>query len=319
MSNPQISPREGETPDRGRESPEETYEKLYRRRAAKRKQEHVIDQLEALGSDVPYERARECCMRIDQEADGTITSRYCNSRWCVVCARIRCGHHVRNQLPVIRSWEDPQLVTLTIPNIPWGGGSKAASRLRQTYEEMLDRFNNAKRSCNRTRGLDFRALRNFEVVWNGEREELNTHFHVVVPDQEIAEALIEEWLKRCPQAVRDAQDVRPLGSEEEDLLEVCKYVTKIVGGEEGECAYPPKVLDVIFRAMHSKKLLQSVGYSPADFDGVEDEEIEELEQLERQMCSWKRVGEPVCWHWEPGIGDWVDRETGEVFVGGEPP
>lgn len=308
---PQNGSRErGESPEN---DPAEARERMAKRRQAKRATLELVKRLDELESPVPYERAFSCCERIDQE-DGQLTSKYCNSRWCVVCNRIRTGRHVNNQLPVVRSWEDSHLVTLTVPNLAWGGGSKAAGRLRSCYEEMLRRFNLAKRSINRKHGLDFRALRSFEVVWNEEREELNTHWHVVVPSAEIAEALVEEWMARCSEASRAAQDVRPMGDAESDLLEVCKYVTKIIGGTEGEPAYPIEVLDAIFRGLKGKHLTQSIGYSPEEFGGDDDRQIEEMEDLEHRMTAFRRPGEDLEWNWEEDVGDWVDRKTGEMLT-----
>ena len=126
---------------------------------------------------------------------------------------------------------------------------------------------------------------------------------------------MEEWLKRCPQAARSAQDVRVMGDTEDDLLEVCKYVTKIIGGEEGEPAYPVEVLDAIFRGLKGKHLFQSVGYCPKDFGGDTDEEVEEMEELEEHLVAYTRPREEINWIWEAAVEDWVDHSTGECLTG----
>ena len=64
------------------------------------------------------------CARNVETAEGRVLAKYCKNRLCIVCNSIRTAVLVNTYQPIIDKWEQPQFVTLTIPNI------KAAVRLQ---------------------------------------------------------------------------------------------------------------------------------------------------------------------------------------------
>ena len=75
----------------------------------------------------------------------------------------------------------------------------------------------------RTRGLDYRAVENWEVTYNAEADSYHPHVHCVVRGKAQALAIREEWLKRCQTASAAAQDVRPWDGTVDGMKEMVKY------------------------------------------------------------------------------------------------
>lgn len=270
----------------------------------------LTERLTALESpSQEYGRAFGCSKGVEQE-EGRLTSYYCRCRWCVTCNRIRMGHRINTYGPILREWGGAYLVTLTVPNV-------RAGELRDELGEMLHQFNLCKLQIRRTRGLQFACLRALEVTFNAERSDFHPHYHIAVKGEQQAYALVAEWLKRWPDAVRAAQDVTEWDGEDGGLKELTKYCTKLVAGEPGEEPPPAWALDVIFDALDGKHLFEPIGFSlPDDEADFEDADEEAFDELEARVVPWKRIGEKVMWWW---VGsDWVDRETGECLTGYAP-
>lgn len=264
----------------------------------------LVKQLEALESPLcdQYRRSLSCCKVIEQHR-GELTTHYCRARWCLVCNRIRMAQLVETYQPVFSTWESRFLVTLTVPNC-------SDRQLSPVLDEMLKAFTNAKRAIKRTLKLPFKAVRVTEVTYNNGRGDFHPHFHVIVEDQQAAEALREEWLKRWPRAARSAQDVRRWGEDERDLLEICKYTTKLVMMKNGQQP-SEEALDVIFRALERRRLFQPVGFTlPKD--------PEDIDELQAVAVAYIRPEQNILWTWVQALHDWVNLDTGEYLTGYEP-
>jgi hypothetical protein len=277
----------------------------------------LLRELDELDSPVPYHHAFECSKMVEQH-DGHLTTRYCKSRWCIICNRIRMAKRIDAYEPVFRQWQEEnevQFVTLTVPNVP-------ASQLNETLDEMMHQLKLCRRAIRRTRGLDYRAVRSIEVTFNEERGDYHPHFHLAVPGKALALALVEEWLKRWESASEAAQDVRPWDGETASMKELTKYCTKLVAPQDGE-TIPAEALDVIFRALHGRHLFRPVGFDLQDVEaggdtGPDHEDVEEIEALEARVPAWSRPHQNRLWWWDETLGDWVDRETGECLTGWSP-
>ena len=311
----------------GRASP--SYETIRRRRRSKGLTLRLVDRMEEAvpESPVAYDSARSCCPTIKQE-DGYLHSTYCKQRWCVVCQRIRMGKAVNDYGPILRQWDDVHFVSLTVPNV---GGDELSDKVG----DMIYQLSLCRRQLRETRGLDLKTLRCIECTYNPDRGDFHPHFHVAVNGEEQAEALLEEWLKRHPDAARDAQDAREWDGTDGGLLELVKYATKLFtpkGGDrpDGDVQQEPMdpvALDTIFRALKGRHLLRGTGFDKdeARERAVTEEEIEQEkevedfdeEELEARVTAYIRPSEDCIWEWDGD--DWYNPDTGEALVGCGPP
>jgi hypothetical protein len=290
----------------------------------------LVDELADLDSEVPYERAYSCSEVIRQE-DGTLTSTYCESRWCLVCNRIRMGTQINDYLPIFRLWEEESgvyFVTLTTPNVK-------GENLRSHVKEIKHQLSLCRKQIRETRGLDFRALEKYEVTFNEEENTFNPHAHVAVRGKEQALALREEHLKRWPGASEGAQDVRRWDGSVGGMKELLKYVTKMIHPDRGERP-PVEALDTIFRHLKGLHLTNPTGFDKdeererairtvegAETDAertarpdLDEQEEDEFEDLKAVIMAFSDPTEKRLWEWDGA--DWVDKETGECLTGWEP-
>jgi len=326
LGKPRQSPSD-EAKEAAREEARETLEKRARMKWVG---SALVDELADLDSEVPYERAYSCSSVIRQE-NGTLTSTYCECRWCLVCNRIRMGTQINDYLPIFRLWEKEKgvfFVTLTTPNVK-------GQNLRSHVKEMKRHLRNSRRQIRRTRGLDYRALEKYEVTFNEDENTFNPHLHVAVRGKEQALALREEHLNRWPEASKGAQDVRRWDGSVGGMKELLKYVTKMIHPDRGERP-PVEALDTIFRQLKNLQLTSPVGFDKKEererairtVEGAEtdaertarpeldEQEEDPFEDLEAVIMAFSDPTEKRLWEWDGR--DWVDKETGECLTGWEP-
>jgi hypothetical protein len=248
-----------------------------------------------------------------QQVGGTLGTRYCGNRWCLVCNRIRTARAMNRYLPVVDTWDDAQLVTLTLPNVP-------AAQLSDTIRTMTKTFQAIKLAIRRTDGFKVVALRKLECTYNGQRDDYHPHFHLVVQSQVVAQLLRQRWLDTCTTATPAAQDVR--ACDRNSLREVFKYFTKLMAKQRGKAdaqgksaPVDPRALDVIFTAMRRQRVYQPVGFTVAK--DAPDENSENIEPV-TATAAFTRPGEKILWTWAQACSDWVDSRTGECLTGYEP-
>jgi hypothetical protein len=241
------------------------------------------------------------------------------------------GTILNEYLPVLRMWEDEEgvyFVTLTTPNVKGDG-------LRSHVRDMKEKLRYCRRSIRETRGLDFRAIENWEVTYNEERGDYNPHVHVACRGKQQAMALREEWLKRFSAASMAGQDVRKWDGSKGGMQELAKYATKMIA-PDGE-GPPAEALDVIFRALYRLHLINPTGFDKeeekaraqlhlegkqVDADAtarpeVDEQEDDPFEDLRRGIPAYVRPEERSVWRWAGE--DWWNVETGEALTGRGPP
>ena len=283
-------------------SPEQTFQRRARSRFASVPLATTLAELRS-----PLEKSYRStiyCSSCVRQADGVLSSHYCEQRWCLTCNRIRTGRAINVYLPVLRSWASPHLVTLTVRNCK-------GEDLAGTLDRMREVFQSCRRAIVRTHQLPFVGLRKLECTYNHVRDDYHPHFHVIVEGAEQAELLRSLWLRRWKgQAERWGQDVRPC--DETALREVFKYFTKLATKVDGvrKMSIPPAALDTIFQAMRRRRVWQSIGFIlPKEVE----ESIEADELVVTGTPAWRRPAERIYWEWDQGASDWFDRETGEAL------
>jgi hypothetical protein len=261
-----------------------------------------------------YRNTVYCVETLYQDEEGKLSGKYCGNRWCLVCNRIRIARAINRYLPVLKTWQDPQLVSLTLPNVK-------AEELDSTITAMLRELPAIGRAMRRTDRLALRALRKMECTHNPVRDDYHPHFHVVVEGLASSLALRDRWLSLHPESSAEAQDVRPCDSR--GLVEFFKYFTKLVvklpcsnHGRPGARAFAPATaLDVIFSAMKGRRVYQPMGFTTPPRAARDEEDVVGTEGDTRAQS---RIGERVIWDWQQDFADWVDLATGECLTGFRP-
>ena len=94
-------------------------ETLNKRAKAKYSQEPLLNALIELNSPLKHQyiNSLDCSTLLNAQGD-KLTSRYCGNRFCKICNRIRTGKLINGYADQLLSLQDPQFLTLTIPNVP---------------------------------------------------------------------------------------------------------------------------------------------------------------------------------------------------------
>ena len=279
--------------------------KTYKKRArAKYLSRALALELAKLNSSLKksYWNTWHCSNTILQDGQ-KLTTTYCNNRWCMVCNRIRTAKLIKGYLPELKKMQDPQFVTLTIPNV-------TGKDLESTIELMAKEFIKIKNLFYQRRTFQINGVRKIECTHNSDTDEYHPHYHVVLDGKEVGEALIQEWLKRFPEANRGAQDIR--SADENSMIELFKYTTKLttknkVTRDEGKTTIEvnPKALDTIFQALYKKRTFQSMGWVKMVSEDVEEVDAQIVEDIEEGIDVWQ---------WEQEASDWVNS-YGELLTG----
>jgi len=197
----------------------------------------------------------------------------------------------------------PQFVTLTIPNV-------SGEDLKSTIEGMIKEFIRIKDLFIHRRKFRINGIRKIEVTQNPITGLYHPHFHIVLDGKEVGEELIEEWLKRYPEANRGAQDIRP--ADENSMLELFKYTTKLTTknqvtkeGDKTIIEVNPVALDTIFQALYKRRTFQAMGWVKQVSEDIDEVDAQIVEDIEDGVDVWK---------WEQEASDWVNS-YGELLTG----
>lgn len=237
-----------------------------------------------------YWNTFHCSKTILQE-DKKFTAKYCNNRWCLTCNRIRTAKMINGYSSSIAEFNDPQFVTLTIPNVK-------AKDLRLAIEEMNSSLKRIRRNLKKTYKIDLKALRKYESTYNSKTNTYHPHFHLIVEDKNTSILLVELWLKQFKSADLKAQDIRP--ASETSLVELCKYFTKIIAKDND---YNPRALDIMFRAVKGKRTFQPIG--------IRKHVSEDIEEIQAQEVDFKPPANQI-WGFETDAFDWCTAD-GELL------
>jgi len=277
----------------------ETYTKRQRKKALSQAIVRRLLPFEASRMQSQYQRAMSCGNVVEQR-DGKLTTWYCKTRPCLVCNGIRTAMLIDAYKPIVETWSDPALVTLTVP-------SPHLDNLRETLQEMTHQLNLIVLQLRRA-GMDVRGVRVIESTEGDIPDHAHPHFHVLVSEMAVGRAIVQRWLQRYPKAVRSAQDVTK--ADTGTLKELFKYVTKL-----SDPKADPKTLDGILSAVHRLHLVRPFGFK-LKRDPMDDEAFDDLVPVN---VAFKRPDESVLWIWYDEIGNWVDHATGEMLVDTVPP
>lgn len=241
-----------------------------------------------------YDASTYCNSVLLQEGQ-KLTGTYCKNRWCATCNRIRTAKLINGYEPALKLLDSPQFVTLTKRTVPGCMLPKSVEFMAETWRKVLNDREGRK--------MKIKGVRKAECTErpNGH---YHYHFHAIVSGRDEAEWLVSRWLKAMGSlADSKAQDIR--AADHGSMIELFKYFTKLTKKGKRELI-DFKRMDVIFNALHRKRVYQPFG-------GIRpvSEEIDEIESISYDFLE---QAEQV-WNWN--ADDWIN-DAGECLTGYEP-
>ena len=243
-----------------------------------------------------------CASTLVMDKNERLCTHYCKTRWCMVCNAIRTAQHIIKYTPIISSWDDAHFVTLTETNC-------RAKDLRVRIDAMQKLFTDIKNTL-RKRWLrsdrsapKFKGIRKLECTYNSTRGDFNPHFHLIIESAADAEFVHNEWLRRNPLAGVQGQECKRAYGQNNGLSELFKYMTKVVSTIGGKREIEATALDIIFQAMHRKRVIQTFGFKVGSAE---------------TGTSVDRADVDTIFQWQSEAYDWVDVNTGELLTGYTP-
>ena len=235
--------------------------------------------------------------------ENRLYGKYCKNRFCTLCSSIRKAEIINKYSSELKAWTEPYFVTLTIK-------SCKANRLRLRMKGLIRGFRqiNAKFRKRNQRGYGIKliGIKSLECNFNPDKNTYNPHLHLIVANKEIADTLINEWLKKLTRkfASENAQDSRPVKDIERDLVETIKYGSKIFndpdtnkkskGNNDGNI-YAAALYN-IFHAMKGLRIFERFGFN--------------LPEQRKTTAGARVVSDFYEWRFIPEYIDWqnVDNE-----------
>lgn len=283
---------------------EEALKRLKRRAQAKYATNLVAFPLAQLTS--PLQKAYVASTYCTGELSETplkFTAKYCGSRWCLVCSRMRTGRLIKGYLPAIEAMEEKWFLTLSRPNV-------AGPLLEDEVKYYLREASLIQRYLREKRKLQYSSLRKIECTYNQVSNEYHPHFHFIFDSQEAAQAFLDQWLSRNPTAKLNKGNQLKRANNKA-VVELFKYFTKVAskstskgGTGTGPADYSIHLhaLDTMFLAMRAVRTFQPCGVIKAISEDVEPEQVLESGRAEVNHWLWKRT-------------DWMNKETRKLLTG----
>ena len=210
-----------------------------------------------------YSHAWNCNNKLYQEGQ-KITSRYCNTRVCNICSRIRTAKLMNGYVNQLMELDDIEFVTLTVPNCK-------LEDLNDCVDNILKQIVLIIRNLREKKGKKISGIRKLEITYNVFTNTFHPHLHLLV-DKSSGSLFIDQWLKRMPNATIKAQDVRK--ADRGALAEIFKYTTKMVVRKKGQLNFYLKPINAILECLYKRRCFQPFGIVK-----MVNEDVDELDAM----------------------------------------
>jgi len=264
---------------------------LYKKARAKYYTNKIVAPLLYLDSPLhkQYQRAYYCNHTIIQDGN-KFTSKYCNSRACHICNRIRTAKCMNGYTAQLQGLGQLSFTTLTIRNVN-------KEQLRDTVKHMSKSLTNIVRVIRERKKIDISGIRKIEITYNPLTDTYHPHIHLL-HNKDCGKMIIEEWLNRYSNdAELKAQDTRK--ANKESLNELFKYSTKVAYKAKGDKAHKVFIpaLDAILIALNGLRTFQPFGAIKKQSEEVQELQVQEVEGIEQEYTEWG---------YNEQINDWQD-------------
>ena len=236
---------------------------------------------------------------------------FCKNRICTTCNGNRKADMINKYLPIVETWPDPHFITLTAKSCY---ANKLYYRMRNTKRAFKKIAERIKKRYLRGQGPKLVAIKSLECNFNPVYRWYNPHFHVLVPNRELADIITHEWLDTWTgkYTSSEAQKIRKVDDTERDLIEVVKYGSKILTepnprDKSSRNKITRRVyiaaLYNILRAMKGLRLTDTYGFDlPKNNRKNIPVTVTEYDELK----------------YDSEIMDWINKDTGETLSNYEP-
>ena len=264
---------------------------LYKKARAKHYTKRIVAPLLYLDSPLhsQYQRAYFCNETILQDGN-KFTSKYCNSRACHICNRVRTAKCMKGYTAQLQQLGQLSFTTLTIRNVN-------KEELRNTVKQMSKTLTNILRVIRERRKIDISGIRKIEITYNSVANDYHPHIHLL-HNKDCGKMIIEEWLKRYPNdATIKAQDTR--NANQDSLNELFKYSTKVAYKAKGDKAHKVFIpaLDAILCALDGMRTFQPFGIIRKQSEEVSELQVQEIDVEQKEHTEWQ---------YNEQIHDWQD-------------
>jgi plasmid rolling circle replication initiator protein Rep len=244
-------------------------------------------------------------------SENKLYGNYCKNRFCTVCCAIRKADIINRYFPTIKQWQQPYFITLTVKAVKAHNLNRWIKGMNRAFKLILNR---CKKRHQRKKGIKLIGIKSLECNFNPNRKTYNPHFHIIVPNKQIADLLKKEWMQQWNKtstlhASSKAQFIRKVENLERDLIETIKYGSKIftepdIKNKKGSSFAPiiyAKALDNIFVAMKSQRIFDRFGFN--------------LPQQKQKEPSTKLLFDFKTYIFNTNATDWINQNTGEYLTG----
>jgi Replication protein len=243
---------------------------------------------------------------------GRMYGKYCKNRYCTLCCSIRKAEIINKYYPILREWDEPYFVTLTVR-------SPNAKNLRPIIKKMIEGFQRItskyRKQQVRGKGLKLMGIRSLECTFNHAEQTYHPHIHVIVANKEMGDLLITEWLKlwKPKYALRQCQDIRKAQNIEAKLIELIKYGSKIFTepditnrwkNRDNSTIYAAALYN-IFVAMEGIRIFERFGFN--------------LPKVTKEIQGARIVRNYGEWLFIPKHFDWLNTDNELTLSGYCPP
>jgi len=241
-------------------------------------------------------------------ADGKYYGKYCQNRNCTVCNSIRKAEMINKYLPVIKNWEEPYHVILSMTTCFAKDLDFEMKKMNPDLSRTIERL---RKRNKRGRGPEIKGIKSLECTFNPIHRWYHPHFHLIVPSREVAILLIVEWQrtktrKFCCPAAQKKYKIKDL---ERDLIEVIKYGTKIFTEPNPNNKNNKKATSFVYisalynilRSMKGIRLFDRFGFNLPNKDNFGKAEMKTFFDYDELI-------------YKKDIMDWVNEDTGETLT-----
>jgi len=266
----------------------------------------INGQLCYLDSDIhkDYQAAYYCNDYLFQEGK-KVTARFCRKRNCIVCSRIKAAEYMKSYGVALLDLPELQLVTLTAPNV-------CAADLDNEIDYLYVAFAKIKDNIRKNyKDLKIVGLRKLEVTYNHITDKYNPHYHIIVSGKEVADTILNLWLKQFKGAKRKGQDVRSI-KDKGALIEVFKYVTKAIVKQ----TFNPIAVDQMYRSIKNRRTIQPMGIKKLKVPKLNTYASNEITHRSERIEVWKWCKNEKDWYSVGGekFNDtYIDKDANKVI------
>lgn len=253
---------------------------------------HIVCKLKYLEDTILkkyYSHAWNCNHKIYQDGQ-KLTSKYCNTRVCHICTRIRTAKLMNGYVDQLMKLDDVEFVTLTIPNCK-------SKDLHLIVDRILKQISLIFKNFREKKGIKISGIRKLEITYNVSTDTYHPHLHLLV-DKKAGNLIVDQWLQRMPEAKREGYDyvkkcLVPLQvvqkADKGSLSEIFKYTTKIIVAKRNQMNVYLRPLNEILECLYRRRCFQPFGIVKMvseDVDKLEGKVYEDLADNGGGITEW---------------------------------